>query len=156
MTILKKYQHAGIAGKFRLIHLAHVELLKCASDLTEVLHIFIVDMPEYQRYCSIAELLHAFADICATIDITNYQFHIIQENVQGIAWDQKLLALVPQLEVMFDSKEQYGNLLVQNEFLKLKSASTISVTEIEEHFLEAKHTSYIAPQFLKYMKQTKG
>ena len=146
-----KYHHAGIAGKFRLIHKAHVELILKAMSLTENLHIFIVDLPTYKRYAMIDQLINSFQEIFISLGFTNYHIHIIQEDLSGRSWDEKILSLVPELEVMFDSKETYGNILVKNEFIQLHSNGDISVSNIEKDPFERDNFYLISNAFRKYM-----
>lgn len=148
-----KYKHAGIAGKFRLLHKAHVELILRAICYTEHLHIFIVDLPTYKRYATIDKLKQSFIEIFRQLDYPNYHIHIIKENLSGQVWDEKLLELVPTLETMFDSKEVYGNILVNNEFIKLDASSEISVTNIEQNLYDKHYFYLITKEFRQYINK---
>lgn len=146
-----KYEHAGIAGKFRLLHKAHVELVLRSLGYTETLHIFIVDVPSYKRYASIDELCESFRLLFEELGVVRYALHVITEELTGAAWDQKLLEIVPSLEAMFDSKEAYGNLLLQNEFIPLNISSDVSVTKIEPAIYNSENFCLIAKPFRQYL-----
>jgi len=142
-----KYKNAGIAGKFRLLHKAHVELILRAMSYTETLHVFIVDLPVYQRYASIEDLIACFDMIFAHLTDQNYEIHVMTEELSGLAWDTRLLELVPELEAMFDSKEPYDNILVQNQFIALNIGKTVSVTDIEQALYKPENFALIAEEF---------
>jgi len=146
-----KYQHAGIAGKFRLLHKAHVELILRAVGYTQTLHVFIVDVPEYKRYATIEQLQTCFHTIFAELENTNYELHIINEELSGRAWDERLLELVPKLEAMFDSKEPYDNVLLNNEFIELALSREISVSNIEQDMYQVTNYALIAEPFKQYV-----
>jgi|GEM_PF-2757118 len=147
------YKHAGIAGKFRLLHKAHIELIIRAMGYTENLHVFIVDIPEYKRYASIENLIASFEEVFHNLGFTRYQIHVIEEDLKGRAWDEKLLSLVPHLETMFDSKELYGNILVNNAFIQLNASKEISVTNIEKNLYHKENFYFIAKEFRKYINK---
>jgi hypothetical protein len=149
-----KYKHAGIAGKFRLLHKAHVELILRAIDYTETLHVFIVDTPQYKRYATVDELKASFTAIFDELGYTRYELHIIKETLTGAAWDRKLLQVVPELQAMFDSKEVYGNVLLRNEFIKLSMSKDVSVTKIERALYRSDNFSLIAEPFKRYLTKT--
>jgi len=149
-----KYKHAGIAGKFRLLHKAHVELILRAIDYTETLHVFIVDMPQYKRYATVHELLDCFTAIFDELGYDRYELHVMKEALTGEAWDRKLLQLVPNLEAMFDSKEAYDNILLNNEFIKLSMSQDVSVTKIEQALYRSDNFSLIAEPFKQYLTKT--
>jgi len=146
-----KYKNAGIAGKFRLLHKAHVELILRAMSYTETLHVFIVDLPVYQRYASIDDLIACFDTIFAHLTNQNYEIHVITEELSGLAWDKHLLELVPELEAMFDSKEPYDNILVENQFIALNMGKTVSVTNIEQALYKPENFALIAEEFKYFL-----
>ena len=147
------YQEAGIAGKFRMLHIAHKELVLRAIGLCEHVHVFIVDLPSYKRYTTIEELQSAFRAIFASVGFTAYSLHVITEDLSGEAWDRRVLELAPNINAMFDSKELYDNILVENAFIPLKSSLDISVSAIEQYPYEAYNASLIAREFWPYMVQ---
>lgn len=148
-----KYQEAGISGKFRLLHKAHTELLLRATGLASTIHIFIVDMPHYKRYSTIEELKQAFSKVFQKLGHTSYQLHVINQELQGEQWDEHILQLAPNIEVMFDSKEIYGNILIKNDYIELIHTKSISATSIEENPLDYLLNDLIAPEFRPYLNK---
>jgi hypothetical protein len=149
----KEYNHVGISGKFRMLHQAHVELLIRAINISENVHIFIVDVPKYVRFSTVPELKKAFEILLKQLAFTNYEIHIINEELDSLSWDKKVLELVPKMEVMIDSKESYGNQLVGNKYIKLNHSLNISVSSIENDVYEFDKYQQISNAFKPFVNR---
>lgn len=153
-TLKKCYTEAGIAGKFRLLHKAHVELIIRATGLATKVHVFIVDLESFKRYASPNKLQIAFAQIFQDLGHENYQIHLIKQELSGEAWDVQIRSLAPNIEVMFDSKEVYGNTLIPNAFIKLKTSADVSVSVIEKQPLTEQNFQKIDKNFWQYLNKS--
>lgn len=151
-------KHGAICGKFRIIHIAHKELMIQAMGKVDHLHIFICDVPNIKRYASLLETKIAIGEILKKYDIP-FTIHTLtsQELIDAPApspeWDRLLLSKAGQLDVIFDSKEIYGNTLIQNEYITLFSSKKISASDIEKNPYSDYESSLIAPEFMRFMNK---
>lgn len=149
--------HGAICGKFRIIHIAHKELMLQAIDKVDHLHIFLCDVPNIKRYASIHNTKQAITDILSKYD-TPFTIHILSPEelaaapAPSIQWDRLLLSKAP-LNVIYDSKEIYGNTLIPNEYLNLFLSKSISASSIEKNPYDLAEAILIAPEFLRYMQK---
>ncbi|WP_127959924.1 AAA family ATPase [Serratia microhaemolytica] len=148
------YRVGAISGKFRAVTKAHKEYIIQAGTLCERLHIFIVNAGK--RYTTLANTAKAIGKICLNADIC-YQIHMLEHDETHFngsevseRWDQQLLALVPDLEVIFNSKEHYKNKLIKSHLIKLSSLyHHISVSHFESDY--SQFYDYLAEEYRPYL-----
>lgn len=140
-----------ISGKFRLLHQGHKELMIHAMGLCEQVHIIIVDEPTYQRYSTIKELKQAMGKIYHQFNFTNFKIHVVYGALSAIDWDKKVLELVPNIDIIFNSKEDYPNFLIKNQYIETFTGSDVSVTAIEKNIISNMHL--IAAEFRPYINK---
>lgn len=131
-----------VAGRFRLLHVAHKELIIKAYAMCKELHIIINDDESVNRIGTVNDTRVAISRIIQNIDGDGKSPKVIihvTENLEGISWDEKVLELVPNIDVIFNSKEDYDNILIKNHFISLNSSSEISATMIESDFISNRH-----------------
>ncbi|MGL4662919.1 MAG: AAA family ATPase, partial [Culicoidibacterales bacterium] len=150
--------HGAICGKFRIIHVAHKELMIQAMGKVDHLHIFVCDVANIKRYASILETKIAIGEILKKYD-TPFTIHVLspQELIDSPApspeWDRLLLSKAGQIDVIFDSKEVYGNTLLHNEYINLFSSKKISASDIEKNPYGDYEANLIAPEFMRFMNK---
>lgn len=150
--------HGAICGKFRIIHVAHKELMIQAMGKVDHLHIFVCDVPHIKRYASILETKIAIGEILKKYD-TPFTIHVLTPTelqdspAPSPEWDRLLLSKAGQLDVIFDSKEVYGNTLIHNEYINLFSSKKISASDIEKNPYGDYESTLIAPEFMRFMNK---
>lgn len=150
--------HGAICGKFRIIHIAHKELMIQAIGKVDHLHVFLCDVPNIKRYASILETKIAIGDILKKYD-TPFTIHVLNAEeltnapAPSKAWDQLLISKAGKLDIIFDSKEVYGNTLIVNEYIHLFSSKKISASDIEKNPYGDYESTLIAPEFIRFMNK---
>ncbi|MGL5041896.1 MAG: AAA family ATPase [Culicoidibacterales bacterium] len=152
-----KYKNGAVSGKFRLIHMAHKEILIQAAGLCEHLDIFITQSTSTRYHLTTVEQKRIIASILADIDFKNYHLHIISDdNLTTLMWDQLLLKHNPQLQVIFNSKEDYSNILLRNEMLNINyqlNGLPLSVSEIEKDLYKTENYNMLTQQTKVYLNK---
>lgn len=139
---MTRYGVGVVAGRFRILHKAHKELILKAYSLCDTLHIIINDDHTIDRIGTIEDIRISIAKVLQGVGGhgTRPQFHIhVVDNLSGLEWDQKVLELVPDMEVIFNSKEDYCNEILVSEYLNLRSSQDISASQIESDFINNRH-----------------
>lgn len=150
--------HGAICGKFRIIHIAHKELMIQAMGKVDHLHIFVCDVANIKRYASILETKIAIGEILKKYD-TPFTIHVLSPQelkdapAPSLEWDKLLLSKVEKLDVIFDSKEVYGNTIIHNEYLNLFNSKKISASDIEKNPYGDYESNLIAPEFMRFMNK---
>lgn len=150
--------HGAISGKFRIIHVAHKELMIQAMGKVDHLHVFVCDVPNIKRYATILETKIAIGEILKKYD-TPFTIHVLTPTELEDApapspeWDRLLLSKAGQLDVIFDSKEAYGNVIIRNEYINLFNSKRISASDIEKNPYGDYEASLIAPEFMRFMNK---
>lgn len=143
-----KFEVGAIAGKFRLLHFGHVESIIHATSLCAEVHVIIVDNPSIKRYSTIEELKNSFIEVFEKLEFFNFFLHVVSP-LDGEEWDEKVKELVPNIDVIFNSKENYPNFLIDNYYIETIINDTVSVSDIEQNFY--RNYSLIAPEFRQYV-----
>lgn len=151
-------KHGAICGKFRIIHVAHKELMIQAMGKVDHLHIFVCDVPHLKRYATILETKIAIGEILKKYDTPFTIYTLSPEELADAPapspeWDRLLLSKAGHIDIIFDSKEVYGNTLIHNEYINLFSSKKISASDIEKNPYGSYESSLIAPEFMRFMNK---
>jgi hypothetical protein len=151
------YKTGAICGKFRIVHHAHRELIFVAAQKVQKLNIFVCDEKNINRIMPLEKTIKVLSEIAKKAKI-EYKIHVLSSEELNQAdtdhkWDQLLLSKDNQLEVVFDSKEAYGNVILNNEYINLPLASkNMSVTKIEADLFALDNFYLISPEAIKILK----
>lgn len=153
-----KYKTGVVSGKFRLLHKGHKELFIQASGLCEKLHVIIDADEKHERYTSVLELKQAIGKIFQSINIpnTNFDIHVISKQITDtLEWDKKVLELVPECQVIFNSKEDYPNIILHNEFLTLneKAEQVVFASVLEKDIYKTNNFNLLAKEYQPYLNK---
>lgn len=148
------YKEGAISGKFRAITKAHKEYIIQAGTHCELLHIFI--LAQQKRYTSLDNTMKAIGKICLNSSIS-FKIHVLDMSPTindsfelDASWDELLLSYAPNLEVMFNSKENYQNKQIKTHFLNLSPIHKhISVTLFETNYCQ--FYDYLATEYRPYV-----
>lgn len=148
-----------ISGKFRLLHTAHKEYIINALDYVDHLHVVICEFKELRRFASLIETKIAIAEILQKYD-TPFTITIAYDEqfrhlpCPGEGWDQFLLDLSNnKATVVFESKEQYGNILLPTQFIETTLGKNISASWIESDPYSFTRSRFIAPEYVRFMNK---
>ncbi len=152
---MKHYKVGVISGKFRLLHKAHKELMTRATlENIEELFVVIIDSPSIKRYSSLAELRIAIGNIMRDIDmkytvvISKTEFESIKDLelfvIENVGHDDIL---------MFDSKDEHPNVLLDNKFITCSASINISSSQIEANPYRIDNYENIAKEFMPYINK---
>ncbi len=143
----------AVSGKFRILHNAHKEYILKATLYVDVLHIFIVDDPSIQRYSTILETKKAICKILQEIDI-EYYIHFAPKTNTMQEWDEYVIGLLKRDDIMmFNSKEEYTNILLPTGYINCQHALSISASEIEKNPYLEHNFSNIAQEYMPYLNK---
>ncbi len=147
------YEVGVISGKFRILHKGHKEvILKAAKEDIKKLVIICHIHEDYKRYSSIFGLKKALQSI---LDQTNKPYDIIMTKKKFrtiVEWEEFVMREVNSKNVvMYNSKEDYNNVLLPNKYIKCPGYENVSATEIVLKLKEGKISNEIAPEFLPYL-----
>lgn len=151
----KKYKVGVVSGKFRLLHKAHKEVIVRATlENIEKLVIVIHDLKGIERYSTIAELRIAIGEILKDIDM-EYEIIICKEEFSNIKkWEQFVIEKVGHNDIlMFNSKEDYENILLDNMYINCKNALSVSATKIEQNPYDINSYEQISKEFMPYINK---
>lgn len=149
------YKVGVVSGKFRLLHKAHKELVTRATlESIEELYIIIIDNPSIKRYSSIAELRIAIGNIMKDIDM-KYTIVICDREYEQIEDLEKfVIGKVGHDDiVMFDSKDEHPNVLLDNKFITCSASINISSSQIEANPYRIDNYENIAKEFMPYINK---
>lgn len=149
------YKAGVVSGKFRLLHKAHKEILTRATlENIEQLYIVIINSPNIKRYSTISELRIAIGNMMKDIDmkytiiISNQEFDDIESLerfvIEQIGHDDIL---------MFDSKDEHKNVLLDNKFITCSASINISSSQIEANPYRIDNYENIAKEFMPYINK---
>ena len=148
---MKKITAGAICGKFRIVHMAHKELVLKASSIVDELNIFIVD-DNCKRYISIDDTISVFKEIAQSVDLS-YKIHVINAKSDQYDWDKMLEKYCGTKDmVVFNSKEDYDNKFINNQFLSLDTPVSLSATDLEKNMYARCNSLFISPEFLNKVK----
>ena len=147
-----KYKVGVVSGKFRLLHVGHKEvLLKASLESIEQLIVIIHVNEKYKRYSTVEELEKSISEILSSTDkqckiiATDKIFETIGE------WEEYVMNIIGHTSIlMFNSKEDYINVKLDNKYIKCITSNDVSVSNIEDDIL---NNVYVAEEFIKYIKK---
>lgn len=145
-----RYENVVVSGKFRLLHIGHRELLIRAIGLGNHVSVVICN-GNFTRYSSINQLKIAISKIFQSLNFSNYTIHVTNNMEEGEEWDRELLRLVPNLDVILNTKEDYKNILIKNLFVECSTPLTVSVSAIETDFYNSCHL--VAKEFQPFLNK---
>ncbi|MFV0430726.1 MAG: AAA family ATPase [Alphaproteobacteria bacterium] len=156
------YKNGIVAGKFRLLHLAHREYFIQAMGEVEKLYIVITE-GDFERYASLAETQQAVGKIMMRMGFkvgADYEIIVAPHTKSQDEWEDWLIANLAikdiQDWVIFNSKEDYPNNKFNNHYLELFSVGNIdkiSATALEESPYTLVNSNFICQEFLTYMNK---
>lgn len=152
---MKQYKAGVVSGKFRLLHKAHKELMTRATlENIDQLYIVIIDSPNIKRYSSIAELRIAIGNMMKDIDMN---YNIIVSNQEFADIEQLERFVIEKIGhddiLMFDSKDEHPNVLLDNKFITCSASINISSTQIEANPYRIDNYENIAKEFMPYINK---
>ncbi len=149
------YKAGVVSGKFRLLHKAHKELLTRATlENIEELYIVIIDDPKMRRYSSIAELRIAIGNMMRDIDM-KYTIIISEKEFDEIEdLERFIIENIGHNDIlMFDSKDEHQNVLLDNKFITCSASINISSSQIEANPYRIDNYENIAKEFMPYINK---
>ncbi len=149
------YKVGVVSGKFRLLHKGHKEvMIRATLENIDKLVIVIHDNNDIHRYSSISELRIAIGQILSEIDF-DYEIIICNESFDSIeGWETFVINKIGHDDIlMFNSKEDYDNILLDNKFIECKNLRTISASTIETNPYNIDYYEQIAQEFMPYLNK---
>lgn len=151
----KKYKIGVVSGKFRLLHKGHKEvMIRATLENIEKLVIIIHDNPNINRYSTLSELRIAIGEILREIDF-DYEIIICNEIFEETTdWENFVIDKIGHDDIlMFNSKEDYENILLKNKYIQCKNLSTISASTIETNPYNIDYYEQVAQEFMPYINK---
>ncbi len=146
-------KHGAVSGKFRILHNAHKEYIVKATLEVDVLHVFIVDDPSIKRYATVKQTQAAIGSILQQLDI-EYYIHIAPYTKDMLAWDQYVIKTIGHDDIiMYNSKEEYTNVILKTGYINCEHALSISASEIEKNPYANHNFRNIANEFMPYLNK---
>ncbi len=152
---MKSYKVGVVSGKFRLLHKAHKEvLIRATLEHIESLVVIIHENDSINRYSSLQELRIAIGTILKDVHM-DYKIIICNQTFDTIKeWENFVINKVGHDNIlMFNSKEEYPNELLDNKFIECKNLKTISSTLIEKNPYDIEVYEKVAKEFMPYINK---
>ncbi|MFV0289000.1 MAG: AAA family ATPase [Mycoplasmatales bacterium] len=152
---MKTYQVGVVSGKFRLLHKAHKEvLIRATLENIKSLVVIIHDNETIHRYSTLEELRVSIGTILKDTHMP-YKIIVCQEIFPDIiTWENFVIEQIGHQDIlMFNSKEDYENITLDNKFIHCKNLKTISVTEIEKNPYDIEFYEKVAKEFMPYINK---
>ncbi len=144
-----------VSGKFRIFHKGHRDvILKAIQCDIDKLVIIIHNQKDVKRYSTIEELKNSINEILKEVD-KEYEIVYTTKNFSDFdEWEEYVLNKFKGWDIlMFNSKENYQNIKLNNTFINCDVPLSVSASEIEKNPFGKENFKNISEEFKSFLKQ---
>ncbi len=144
-----------VSGKFRIFHKGHRDvILKAIQCDIDKLVIIIHNQKEVKRYSTIEELKKSIQEVLKDSDKEYEIVYTTKEFIEFEDWENYVLEKFKGHDIlMFNSKEDYQNIKLNNTFINCDVPLNLSASDIEKDPFNEENYESICNEFQCFLKK---